>query len=135
MRLVILLLATLFRSAVQIGQNFERIGCLNNYNGTTKNIQEIVIGRCHEFVNSKHKDDCDIINKTFNCQEIWQQFAKSVIGKEPCSIQISDFEDYLDKTDHFIPQDSSLFWSGTYTPAHESKNKLKIKKFSSLFSD
>ncbi len=124
MKLFLILIASIFHSTLQIGDIRRSISCSNLYNGTTRNIEEIFKGRCFEFTNTIHKEDCDIVSKNYNCNNIWIEFSNIIIGRNPCDIQIDEFKNYLEDTDHFIAQNKSLFWSGTYTPAHESNSKF-----------
>lgn len=105
-----------------------------DYNGTTPNLQQIVIGRCHYFLNTVHKGDCNFNPVNYNCSDIWNKFKKVVIGKDPCDIKIDEFSDYLSAVDHKIPNNSSLFWSGTYTEAHEITQFYKYWSLEDTFS-
>ena len=91
-----------------------------NYTGTTPNIQEIFIGRCHDFLNVLRINDCDIDVSKYDCQRIWESFSSPIIGKEPCSLRMSDFDDFFQYTNHPIANNTILFWSGAYNPAQES---------------
>ncbi len=91
--------------------------CSTASNGTTENLKEIVIGRCHEFFKI---NNCNFDKSLFNCEKIWEKFSIPIIGKEPCSIKITDFNDFILEVDHQIPVNKSLFWSGTYALAQES---------------
>ena len=93
----------------------------SNYSGTTNRLEDIFKGRCYEFLNVKHRDKCQFINRTYDCDKIWMAFSLAVLGKNPCDVKISDFSDYLSQTFHEIPANTNLFWSGTYEPSHASK--------------
>lgn len=88
--------------------------------GTTGHLREIVIGRCHDFFNTIHKNDCEIRIQTYDCEMIWNQFEQVVIGKDLCDVKVKDFDHFFNLTDIDIGANKSLLWSGTYTPAHES---------------
>lgn len=90
-----------------------------NLDGTTRNLREIFIGRCYEFFHGTHQDKCNINPNRYDCNEIWYKFKEIVIGKDPCEIKMDDFNSFLKSVDHPIKTNSALFWSGTYTPAHE----------------
>ncbi len=108
----------LFDKSFAMGPSF-RNGCKRNYNGTTNNIKEIFIGRCHYFLNVLQVNNCLINATNYNCSDIWNEFSLAVIGKDPCSLKSENFDNLLRKVSHSIPMNTSLFWSGTYTPAHE----------------
>jgi hypothetical protein len=95
--------------------------CFKDSNSSTLNLKEIVLGRCHDFFNTIHKNDCSLDANAYNCTLIWNTFAKIVIGKNPCELKIEDFNEFFKYTDHLISENQSLFWSGAYNPAHESK--------------
>ena len=88
-------------------------------NGTTRNLNEIFIGRCHEFFSVKN---CNLDKSLFDCEKIWGKFRTPIIGKVPCSVQITDFDDFILEVDHKIPSNKTLFYSGTYAIAQESNN-------------
>ena len=95
-------------------------------------LKEIFIGRCYYFYNILQKDECHIVGKNYNCTKIWLKFEQ-IMMKSACNV--SDFDELFKLTDHDIPENKSVFWSGTYTPAHQCKFhffKLKMKyiKFS-----
>ena len=96
---------------------------LNNYNGTTNYLEEIIIGRCEEFLYVLHKDDCSFNRTLYDCIDIWSSFKDATVNKTPCEIRISDYDDFLAQTDQKIPENTTLFWSGTYNAAHESSYK------------
>jgi len=94
--------------------------CLSS-NGTTVNIKEIVIGRCHEFFKIKN---CHLDKTLFDCVKIWEKFSTPIIGKKPCNVQMTDFDDFISEVDHEIPANKTLFWSGTFAIAQESNEYI-----------
>ena len=114
--LLILLLVINKANLIGVGSNHTA-----SYNGTTTNLKEIVIGRCHEFFSQLYKSKKHLNPNRFDCGRIWSSFSEAVIGKDPCSLRHSDFGSYLELTNHPIPPNTALFWSGSYTFAHESK--------------
>ena len=96
-----------------------------DYNGTTRHIESIFLGRCYTFFSlpaySSAAAELCLVNAStaYDCQELWREFSSAVIGKPPCAIQVEDFAEFLRKTYHPVPQNTSLFWSGTYRPAHD----------------
>jgi hypothetical protein len=87
-------------------------------NGTTKNLKEIVIGRCHQYFNIIN-NDCTVGKDNFDCEHIWDSFRKAVVGKEPCDVKIEDFSEFVKAAEHSIPVNRSMFWSGTYSHSGE----------------
>lgn len=95
--------------------------CQNAYNGTTPNFKEIFLGRCFYFLNILQKDNCKIDANNYDCGKIFDQLSKTVLNKDPCQITEKDYEAFLSMTYHDIGANNTLFWSGTYNPAHQSK--------------
>jgi hypothetical protein len=102
--------------------------------GTTKNIHQIFLGRCYNFLNEHQNSKIEIYASNYNCNTIWKSFLNAVANKNPCNIKIDDFQEFLRLVNHKIPQGISTFWSGTSSIAHErmfylfilfqTKNKL-----------
>ncbi|XP_010575112.1 PREDICTED: ADP-ribosyl cyclase/cyclic ADP-ribose hydrolase 2 isoform X2 [Haliaeetus leucocephalus] len=83
--------------------------------GTTKNLESIVIGRCYNYIR--------IVNPAVgekNCSEIWEAFKNAFINKDPCSILPKDYELVINLSLHTIPPNKSLFWEN---------NQLLVKSF------
>ncbi|XP_024068045.2 ADP-ribosyl cyclase/cyclic ADP-ribose hydrolase 2 [Terrapene carolina triunguis] len=77
--------------------------------GTTSNLESIVIGRCYEYIR--------IVNPSVgekNCTEIWEAFKKAFINKDPCNILPSDYELFINLSLHTIPPNKSLFWENNH---------------------
>uniref|UniRef100_A0A8D0H577 ADP-ribosyl cyclase/cyclic ADP-ribose hydrolase n=1 Tax=Sphenodon punctatus TaxID=8508 RepID=A0A8D0H577_SPHPU len=73
--------------------------------GTTPNLESIVIGRCYEYI--------AVVNPSVagkNCSEIWKAFKSAFINKDPCNIFPSDYELFINLSLHAVPPDKSLFW-------------------------
>ncbi|NXO03514.1 BST1 hydrolase, partial [Rhinopomastus cyanomelas] len=73
--------------------------------GTTKNLESIVTGRCYDYIR--------IVNPGVgekNCSEIWKAFKNAFINKDPCSILPQDYELFINLSLHTIPPNKSLFW-------------------------
>lgn len=113
--------------------SFRSSGC-GDYNGTTPYIEEILIGRCHYFLNTIHKGECNFNPENYNCTEIWNTFKNIVVGKDPCDIKIDEFDGLLNALDHDIKTNTSLFWSGTYTTSHEITKFYKYWSLEDTFS-
>ena len=93
--------------------------CKEKSNGTTVNLEQIFIGRCHYFLNLQQISNCDIAPENYDCAKIYTSFKSAFGGKAPCDLQISDFATFLNLTYHPISPNSSVLWSGTYTPTHD----------------
>jgi hypothetical protein len=98
--------------------------CSSTYNATTTNLREIFIGRCYYFLNVLHKQTCYIDARNYNCENIWNSFSSAVISKNPCDVKTVDFNTFLNLTYHEIPENRSLFWSGSFS--YKSECKLKF---------
>ncbi|CAF0818746.1 unnamed protein product [Brachionus calyciflorus] len=93
--------------------------CPYTNNGTVDYFKEIFLGQCYYYINVLNRDKCEIINSNFNCTNIWMEFSKVVLNKQPCSISSNDYKNYLDSTSHSYDTDKSIFWSGTNFMAHQ----------------
>ena len=91
------------------------------YNATTNGIKYIFIGRCSYFLNVLHKRNCEIDPSKYDCLEIWNEFHNAIVGKEPCSIKLDDFNKFFSLTNHPIPENKTLFWHGTDSVSHQCK--------------
>lgn len=91
----------------------------NGPNGTTKNFETIFLGRCENFLNVLYKSNCDIQAANISCNTLLNNFKSAVIGKDPCSVTVDSWKDFLKAGRHKIPANKSLFWSGTNALAHE----------------
>ena len=106
--------------------------CKISINGTTKNIESIFKGRCNYFINVQQAFNCDIDPSNYDCEIIWQSFKSIVTTKTPCDLKIQDLDNFLNLVNHNIAPNTSIFWSGTYTPAHEC-NLFNLIKLLLLF--
>ena len=100
--------------------------CQSLLNGTSPYFKEIFIGRCYYYVSNLHKTNCDIASLNANCTLIYEKFATPVLNKDPCNINIEDFDEFFKLVYHPIPRDKSLFWSETFSPALESESYFNI---------
>lgn len=91
--------------------------------GTTQQIKDIVIGRCYYFINVLQKNNCYFDSKKYNCNTVWDLFYSASLTN---SRNISDYKNFLDSVDQDIPENTSLFWSGTYNQAHECKFNILL---------
>lgn len=115
--------------------NYRSIQCNKPaYNGTTRNIQQIFLGRCYYFLNILQKDNCIINASNYDCNDIWNEFYNTIKGKDPCSLTIDNFSKLLNMVNQTIPANTSLFWSGTYTPAHEITKTREYWSLEDTFS-
>ncbi|PKU36079.1 adp-ribosyl cyclase cyclic adp-ribose hydrolase 2 [Limosa lapponica baueri] len=73
--------------------------------GTTRNLENIAIGRCYDYIR--------IVNPAVgekNCSGMWEAFKNAFINKDPCSILPKDYELFINLSLHTIPPNKSLFW-------------------------
>ena len=88
--------------------------CQTQGNGTTSNIEQIFMGRCYYFIKIQQSTNCDINPANYNCSQIFISFKTALVGKDPCSVTIGDFDDFLKLVYHPIAANTSVFWSGAY---------------------
>ncbi|NXH10081.1 BST1 hydrolase, partial [Bucco capensis] len=77
--------------------------------GTTNNLESIVIGRCYDYIR--------IVNPSVgekNCSAIWEAFKNAFINKDPCNILPMDYELFINLSLHTIPANKSLFWENNH---------------------
>ncbi|RNA37464.1 ADP-ribosyl cyclase cyclic ADP-ribose hydrolase 1 [Brachionus plicatilis] len=113
------MLSLLFQLLLFSKPSFEASLCNNLYNGTTKNFKDIVLGRCFYYINSLHKDNCEINSANLNCSLIWDEFYRVIVNKSPCQVSIEDFDQFVHLTSHPYSNEKSVFWSGTYKAVHQ----------------
>jgi hypothetical protein len=96
--------------------------------GTTPNLEEIYLGRCHYFINVLHAETCFLrpyLEHKINCTKSFEEFVYVVIGKDPCETTEEDYAKYLNIVAHPIPVNKSLFSSGVeYEPVHQCNNQF-----------
>ncbi|NXT85503.1 CD38 hydrolase, partial [Zapornia atra] len=81
--------------------------------GTTKNLQEIILGRCYNYVTARYPELRDK-----DCLKIWESLKHAFIYKNPCNSTSEDYQPLMELVHHPIPCDKSLFWSKTYDLVH-----------------
>ncbi|KAG8453524.1 hypothetical protein GDO86_000233, partial [Hymenochirus boettgeri] len=80
--------------------------------GTTKNLQEIVLGRCYNYL---------AMNPSIgvkDCNGIWQAFTDAVYKKNQCNITEDDYASLATLASQMIPCNKSLLWSKTNSLVH-----------------
>ncbi|EMP39946.1 ADP-ribosyl cyclase 2 [Chelonia mydas] len=107
--------------------------------GTTPNLESIVIGRCYEYIRIVNPSVgfCDFqtsmtssakapelsttvggggptVVSEKNCTKIWEAFKKAFMNKDPCNILPSDYELFINLSRHTIPPNKSLFWENNH---------------------
>ncbi|KAM9330365.1 ADP-ribosyl cyclase/cyclic ADP-ribose hydrolase 2 [Gastrophryne carolinensis] len=88
--------------------------------GTTANLKEIIIGRCHDYI--------ELVNPSVgkkNCSSIWTAFESAFVNKDPCSVFPSDYELYINLTLHDIPANKSLFWENNKELVHKLSDRAR----------
>ncbi|NXX38860.1 CD38 hydrolase, partial [Tricholaema leucomelas] len=81
--------------------------------GTTKNLQEVILGRCYNYVMARYPELGDK-----DCLKIWDSLKRAFIYKNPCNITSEDYQPLMELASHPIPCNKSLFWSKTNDLAH-----------------
>ncbi|XP_032916449.1 ADP-ribosyl cyclase/cyclic ADP-ribose hydrolase 1-like [Catharus ustulatus] len=82
-------------------------------NGTTKNLSEVILGRCYNFIRVQRPELGDK-----DCQKIWESLKDAFIYKNPCNITPEDYQPLMELASHPIPCNKSLFWSKTNDLVH-----------------
>ncbi|XP_051473870.1 ADP-ribosyl cyclase/cyclic ADP-ribose hydrolase 1-like [Apus apus] len=81
--------------------------------GTTKNLQEVILGRCYNYVMARFPDLGDK-----DCLKIWESLKHAFMYKNPCNITSEDYQPLMELGSHPIPCNKSLFWSKTNDLVH-----------------
>ncbi|XP_075355899.1 ADP-ribosyl cyclase/cyclic ADP-ribose hydrolase 1 [Mycteria americana] len=81
--------------------------------GTTRNLQEVILGRCYSYVMARYPQLGDK-----DCLKIWESLKHAFIYKNPCNITSEDYQPLMELASHPIPCNKSLFWSKTSDLAH-----------------
>ncbi|NXK95293.1 CD38 hydrolase, partial [Formicarius rufipectus] len=81
--------------------------------GTTKNLQEVVLGRCYNYITERYPELGDK-----DCLKIWESLKEAFIYKNPCNITSGDYQPLMELASHPVPCNKSLFWSKTYDLVH-----------------
>ncbi|XP_056593656.1 ADP-ribosyl cyclase/cyclic ADP-ribose hydrolase 1 [Triplophysa dalaica] len=80
--------------------------------GTTPNLQQIVTGRCYEYVTLVKP------SSRFNCDVIWMEFERAIFKRSSCSVRMNDYKGIFRATAQILPCDKLLFWSKTRDIIH-----------------
>ncbi|KAM8939536.1 ADP-ribosyl cyclase/cyclic ADP-ribose hydrolase 1-like [Pelodytes ibericus] len=81
--------------------------------GTTRNLKEIVLGRCYDYLNQNP----DMGKK--DCNAIWTEFTKVLYHKDPCSITVNNYRTIAGLTEQNVYCNKSLLWSRTNDLVHQ----------------
>uniref|UniRef100_A0ACB8E6P5 Uncharacterized protein n=1 Tax=Sphaerodactylus townsendi TaxID=933632 RepID=A0ACB8E6P5_9SAUR len=82
--------------------------------GTTQNLQEIVLGRCYNYIMTMNPE----LSGGKDCHKIWELLQRAIMYKDPCSTREEDYQPLMDLASHSIPCNKSLFWSKTNNLVH-----------------
>lgn len=83
--------------------------------GTPANIDEIFLGRCHEYQQVMRPDL--FVNGSKDCNDLLRLFNEAYRYKDPCNVTVESFEPFVLAAKHDIyTQDRTLYWSGDVTP-------------------
>ncbi|XP_065684421.1 ADP-ribosyl cyclase/cyclic ADP-ribose hydrolase-like isoform X1 [Hydra vulgaris] len=89
------------------------------FNGTTPNINEIIIGRCLQFklVSSQNRNPALYVDA--DCKKVWDLFNSSFSFKDSCQNE-SNYESLFNLVGFKkLLTDQALFWSGTRQIVHD----------------
>ncbi|XP_052537986.1 ADP-ribosyl cyclase/cyclic ADP-ribose hydrolase 1-like isoform X2 [Tympanuchus pallidicinctus] len=81
--------------------------------GTTRNLREIVLGRCYSYLAEGRVELGDK-----DCLKIWESLKAAFIHKNPCNATTKDYQPLMELASHPVPCNKSLFWSRTYDLVH-----------------
>ncbi|XP_038601460.1 ADP-ribosyl cyclase/cyclic ADP-ribose hydrolase 1-like [Tachyglossus aculeatus] len=85
--------------------------------GTTENLQEIILGRCFNFIRTVNPAQL----RDTDCTKIWDTFKNAFIQKNPCEITVNDYQPLMELAAHpanKVPCNKTLLWSKSYELAH-----------------
>ena len=68
---------------------------------STKNLKELVIGRCYEYRFQRSVGKTD----KWDCGEIWAKLFEAFAYKGPCDVKKEDYETVLDLMEEDVPKD------------------------------
>ncbi|KAM4709480.1 uncharacterized protein O3C94_021696 [Discoglossus pictus] len=80
--------------------------------GTTKDLKDIIIGRCYNYLTTKSSTG------TKNCERIWQELTNVVYKKHQCNITQDDYKHLVELAEEPITCNKSLLWSKTNDVVH-----------------
>ncbi|CAF4663363.1 unnamed protein product, partial [Rotaria sp. Silwood2] len=93
-------------------------------NGTTCGLKEIMIGRCNEYQYLKRGLYLSNTTQIKNCSKLYELFESAARYKPYCNMNMSTYESYFQYALADVNAiNRSLFWSGTYTLAHDYSNR------------
>ncbi|OXB53752.1 hypothetical protein ASZ78_014544 [Callipepla squamata] len=112
--LLALVLAAVLASALTRGKEEARPEPLRwQGRGTTRNLREIVLGRCYGYLAERRAELGDK-----DCLKIWESLKDAFIHKNPCNATTEDYQPLMELASHPISCNKSLFWSKTKDLVH-----------------
>lgn len=79
------------------------------------NLDEIFLGRCHEFQQVMRPDL--FANSSIHCNELLTLFNEAFSNSEPCNASVDSFDPFVFAAQHDLLTDNrALYWSGPVTP-------------------
>ena len=109
-------------SSSSMEESYEEIDDLSSFNsleGTTENFRDIFIGRCYNYIEVVQLDNEQFNASKYNCVEIFNEFKRVNVGRNPCDIKVDDYSRFLSLTNEYIAPNTTLLWSGTFTQAQD----------------
>ncbi|KAK7482705.1 hypothetical protein BaRGS_00026003 [Batillaria attramentaria] len=86
----------------------------------TRNLREIFIGRCWDYRNVRYKNLLPDVS--VSCVKLWKLFSRSFAYKDPCSVTMEDYEDYIAAAKQPITRDKAIFWEQVKDLVHDYTN-------------
>jgi len=97
------------------------------HKGSTPFLKELIIGRCHEYLQLSRTNQLPAFTINVDCKEVWNRFRSAWAGKDNCAVKASDYNDFISiiHNDKSV-KDKLLFYSGVqrltqdFTQANEN---------------
>lgn len=101
--------------------------------GTTPKIRVIFKGRCEYFRQFRVPKTSRL--SEVDCDKVWKAFTSAFKDKNECEVESEDYTAYLNMTEMEIPDNKSLFWSGTYLLSQQySDDNRRIYTLANTFT-
>ncbi|XP_071164004.1 ADP-ribosyl cyclase/cyclic ADP-ribose hydrolase-like isoform X2 [Mytilus edulis] len=95
-------------------------GCNNMHRNYTE-WETLFIGKCLAY-----KSDYGTISfckRNIDCHDLWLKFIRGVEFQSKCNFNQSSYDDFLRASEHAVPGNKFMFWSGVYSLVMRYSNK------------
>ncbi|XP_063428914.1 ADP-ribosyl cyclase/cyclic ADP-ribose hydrolase-like isoform X1 [Mytilus trossulus] len=95
-------------------------GCNNMHRNYTE-WETLFIGKCLAY-----KSDYGTISfckRNIDCDDLWQKFIRGVEYQSKCDFNQGSYEEFLRASEHAVPANKFMFWSGVYSLVMRYSNK------------